>query len=58
LLPEQVVTKRALDGAIGADVQNSQVADLESTDCGIWSAGGNDALQHIDLLEFVPHQDS
>jgi hypothetical protein len=32
-------------------LQNSQVADLESTDCVIWSAGGNDALQHIDLLE-------
>ena len=51
LLPEHAVIKRALDGAVCADVLSSQVADLESTDRIILSAGGNDALQHIDLLE-------
>ena len=51
LLPDYAIIKRALDGAISADVQNSQVADLESTDCIMLSGGGNDALQHLDLLE-------
>ena len=51
LLPEHAVIKRALDGAVCADVLSSQVANLESTDRIILSAGGNDALQHIDLLE-------
>lgn len=51
LLPEHAVIKRALDGAVCADVLSSQLANLESTDRIILSAGGNDALQHIDLLE-------
>src|SRR5215510_13575405 len=51
LLPEHAVIKRALDGAVCADVLSSQVANLESTDRIVLSAGGNDALQHIDLLE-------
>jgi lysophospholipase L1-like esterase len=51
LLPDYSVIKRALDGAACEDVLNSQLADLESTDCIILSVGGNDALQHIDLLE-------
>jgi hypothetical protein len=51
LLPQYRVIKRAVDGAVCAEVQSSQVADLESTDCVILSAGGNDALQRIDLLE-------
>ncbi len=51
LLPEHAVIKRALDGAVCADVLSSQVANLESTDRVILSAGGNDALRHIDLLE-------
>ena len=51
LMPEHAVIKRALDGAVCADVLSSQVANLESTDRIILSAGGNDALQHIDLLE-------
>jgi len=51
LLPEQAVVKRAVDGAICADILWSQMANLESTDRIIVSAGGNDALQHIDLLE-------
>jgi lysophospholipase L1-like esterase len=51
LLPEHAVIKRALDGAMCGDVLSSQVAGLESTDCIILSAGGNDALQHIALLE-------
>ena len=51
LLPGQAVVKRAVDGAICADILWSQMANLESTDRIIVSAGGNDALQHIDLLE-------
>ena len=51
LLPEQAVVKRAVDGAICADILWSQMANLDSTDRIILSAGGNDALQHIDLLE-------
>jgi lysophospholipase L1-like esterase len=51
LLPEHVVIKRAVDGAVCADVLSSQVANLEKTDCIILSAGGNDALQHIEILE-------
>jgi lysophospholipase L1-like esterase len=51
LLPKQTVVKRAVDGAVCADVLRSQMANLGSTDRIILSAGGNDALQHIDLLE-------
>lgn len=51
LLPEYLVVKRAVDGAICADVLGTQVANLKSTDCLILSAGGNDALQHIEILE-------
>jgi lysophospholipase L1-like esterase len=53
LLPGQTVVRRAVDGAVCADVLRSQMANLESTDRIIVSAGGNDALQHIDLLEAV-----
>ena len=51
LQPGNAVIKRAVDGAVCADVLGSQVRDLQSTDCIILSAGGNDALQHVDLLE-------
>jgi len=51
LLPQQAIIKRAVDGAVCADVLGSQTANLESTDRIILSAGGNDALQHIDLLD-------
>jgi lysophospholipase L1-like esterase len=51
LLPQHPVVKRALDGAICADVLRSQLDDLEREDRIILSVGGNDALQHIDLLE-------
>src|SRR5262245_3919882 len=51
LLPKHAVIKRALDGAVCADVLTSQVANLESADCIILSVGGNDALQYIDILE-------
>ena len=51
LMPEHAVIKRALDGAVCADVLSSQVSNLKSTDRIILSAGGNDALQHIDLFE-------
>jgi lysophospholipase L1-like esterase len=50
LLPHDTV-KRALDGAVCIDVLNSQISDLEPEDRIILSVGGNDALQHIDLLE-------
>ena len=51
LLPQHPVVKRALDGAVCADVLHSQLGDLEHNDRIILSVGGNDALQHIDLLE-------
>jgi len=51
LLPQHSVTKRAVDGATCADILGWQASDLHDTDCVILSAGGNDALQHIDLLE-------
>src|SRR5262245_9534177 len=51
LLPGHAVIKREVDGAVWADGLSSQVANLESTDRIILSVGGNDALQHIDLLE-------
>jgi hypothetical protein len=51
LLPHHTVVKRAVDGATSADVLGWQVGDLHDADRVILSAGGNDALQHIDLLE-------
>ena len=51
LLSRHTIVKRALDGAVCADVIGSQVGDLKSTDCVVLSVGGNDALHHIDLLE-------
>jgi lysophospholipase L1-like esterase len=53
LLPHHTIVKRAVDGATCADVLGSQVGELKSADHIILSAGGNDALQHIDLLEAV-----
>jgi lysophospholipase L1-like esterase len=51
LLPHHTVVKRAVDGASSADVLASQIADVERAEHIILSAGGNDALEHIDLLE-------
>jgi lysophospholipase L1-like esterase len=51
LLPQYAVSKRALDGAVCSDVIGSQTADLVAVDGIILSAGGNDALQHVSLLE-------
>jgi hypothetical protein len=51
LLPHHTVVKRAVDGSTCADVLGWQVGDLHDADRIILSAGGNDALQHIDLLE-------
>lgn len=51
LLPQYAVTKRALDGAVCADVTVSQTADLAKVDGIILSVGGNDALQHVGVLE-------
>ena len=51
LLPQHVVVKRAVDGAVCAEVLSSQLEDVAGPDAIILSAGGNDALQHVDLLE-------
>ena len=42
-----------MDGATCADILGSQIDDVERADRIVLSAGGNDALQHIDLLEAV-----
>jgi lysophospholipase L1-like esterase len=51
LLPNNTVVKRAMDGATSADVLASQIAEVDRAEHIILSAGGNDALEHIDLLE-------
>lgn len=51
LLPLHIVERRALDGAVAADVLRSQTSGLDAFDRIILSAGGNDLLQHIDLLD-------
>jgi lysophospholipase L1-like esterase len=51
LLPDHAVIKRAVDGATCADVRERQTDDLSRAERIVLSAGGNDALQHIDLLE-------
>lgn len=51
LLPHHTVVKRAVDGATCADVLEWQIDELQRATGVILSAGGNDALQHIDLLE-------
>lgn len=51
LLPDHEVTKRAVDGTTCAGVLGSQIGDLSRAGHIILSVGGNDALQHIDLLE-------
>jgi len=56
LLPHHNVVKRAVDGSTCADVLGWQVGDLRDADRIILSAGGNDALEHIDLLEEVIEQ--
>jgi lysophospholipase L1-like esterase len=53
LLPHYTVVKRAVDGSTSADVLVSQIAEVEQAEHIILSAGGNDALEHIDLLEDV-----
>lgn len=53
LLPHHTIVKRAVDGATSADVLGSQVGHLHDADRIILSAGGNDALGHIDLLDEV-----
>jgi hypothetical protein len=51
LLPHHTVVKRAVDGSTCADVLGWQTRDLHDADRLVLSAGGNDALQHIELLE-------
>jgi lysophospholipase L1-like esterase len=51
LLRHHAVIKRAVDGSTCTDVLEGQTGELERADRIILSAGGNDALQHIDLLE-------
>ena len=50
------VVKRAVDGSTCADVLGWQIGDLRDADRVILSAGGNDALEHIDLLEAAIEQ--
>lgn len=50
-LPDHTVVKRAVDGATCADVLRWQTDDLRDADSIVLSAGGNDALQHLDLLD-------
>jgi hypothetical protein len=51
LLPHHIVVKRAVDGATSGDVLARQIAEVERAEHIVLSAGGNDALAHIDLLE-------
>ena len=51
LLPHHTVVKRAVDGATSADVLASQITEVERAEHIILSAGGNDALEHVDLLD-------
>jgi len=53
LLPHHTVVKRAVDGARSTDVLASQTAEVGRAEHIILSVGGNDALEHIDLLEEV-----
>jgi lysophospholipase L1-like esterase len=53
LLPHHTVVKRAVDGAKAADVLGWQVAEMERAGHVILSAGGNDALEHTDLVDDV-----
>jgi len=50
-LPGATVIKRALDGAKVENVLRDQLNDLASEDFIVLSVGGNDALDHIGLLE-------
>ncbi len=50
LLPEDDIEKRALDGAVCADVLRDQTTGLRPDDRVVLSVGGNDALSHIDLI--------
>jgi lysophospholipase L1-like esterase len=51
LLPSHTVIRRAVDGAKSGDVLAWQTDEVENAGHVILSAGGNDALEHIDLLE-------
>src|SRR6476660_4177567 len=50
-LPGATVVKRALDGAKVDDVLRTQLNDLTSEAFIVLSVGGNNALEHIGLLE-------
>jgi hypothetical protein len=56
LLPQHTVIKRAVDGAKSGDVLACQIAEVERAGHIVLSAGGNDALAHIDLLEDAAQQ--
>jgi lysophospholipase L1-like esterase len=51
LRPLDLVKRRALDGAVCADVLKAQFGDFEPNDYIVLSCGGNDALQHIEMLD-------
>jgi hypothetical protein len=50
-LPGATVVKRALDGAKVENVLRDQLNDLTSEDIIVLSVGGNNALEHVGLLE-------
>jgi lysophospholipase L1-like esterase len=50
-LPGATVVKRALDGAKVENVLRDQLNDLASEDFIVLSVGGNNALDHVGLLE-------
>lgn len=51
LRPTDLVARRALDGAVCADVLRTQLGDFEPNDYIVLSCGGNDALRNIELLD-------
>jgi hypothetical protein len=51
LLPHHIVIKQAVDGAKNGDILACQIAEVERAEHIILSAGGNDALEHINLLD-------
>jgi lysophospholipase L1-like esterase len=50
-LPGATVVKRALDGAKVENVLRDQLNDLTDDDFVVLSVGGNNALEHVGLLE-------
>jgi lysophospholipase L1-like esterase len=56
LLPGHTVIRLAVDGSKSGDVLAWQTDEVESASYIVLSAGGNDALEHIDLIEDAGEQ--